>query len=168
LSFERNHICLVCRLILFPNLSSRMILGQTRTFTASSTLSNAWGTEPAGSRAAVHNFFSSQNCIWGHWFPSVDTSRLKDPGGVTVYCAETPAQELGWVFMSGGEAVDTAASQVDSLGIYSFCVGDSIFFLNVKKMNKTTWVQMVHMSHEETVLPPPETISYPFTTRRQN
>jgi len=40
--------------------------------------------------------------------------------------------------MSGGEAVDTAASQVDSLGIYSFCVGDSIFFLNVKKMNKTT------------------------------
>lgn len=38
-----------------------------------------------------------------------------------------------------------------SLGIYSFCVGDFIFYLMRK--NKTTWAQMVHMSHEETALP---------------
>lgn len=29
--------------------------------------------------------------------------------------------------------MDTAARQMDSLGIYSFCVGDYFFFLNVKK-----------------------------------
>lgn len=62
--------------------------------------------------------------------------------------------------------MDTAASQMHSLGIYSFCVGDFIFYLMRK--NKTTWAQMVHMSHEEAVLPSPEIVIHPFTTGRQN